>query len=86
MSVFNAGGAYTKNLPRSETTIDSFLNRASARLSSLSGEHAETIKKLVDPASMMQPLSLGVILLVGGGAFINDATGYDDETWREKRS
>jgi hypothetical protein len=56
MTVFNVGGAYTKKLSRSETTIDSFLNRAAARLSSLSSEHAETVKKLVDPASTVQPL------------------------------
>ena len=56
MSVFNAGGQYPNKLSRSETTIDAFIDRAAARLGSLSVEDAETIKKLVNPASSVQPL------------------------------
>jgi len=56
MSVFNAGGQYPDKLSRSETTIDAFIDRAAARLASLSVENAETIKKLVNPASLVQPL------------------------------
>ena len=56
MSVFNGGGQYPNKLSRSETTIDAFIDRAVARLGSLSVEDAETIKKLVNPASSVQPL------------------------------
>jgi hypothetical protein len=56
MSVFNAGGQYANKLSRSETTIDAFIDRAAARLASLSVVDAETIKKLVNPASSVQPL------------------------------
>jgi len=56
MSVFNAGGGYSDKLSRSETTIDSFVGRAVGRLGNLSAEDGETIKRLVDPASTVQPL------------------------------
>jgi len=56
MSVFNAGGGYSDRLSRSETTIDSFVGRAVGRLGNLSAEDGETIKRLVDPASTVQPL------------------------------
>jgi hypothetical protein len=56
MSVFNAGGVYANKLSRSETTINSFLDRAAGRLGNLSDPHRDTIKTLVDPASTVQPL------------------------------
>lgn len=57
MTVFNADGQVADKLSRHDTTIDAFLDRAAARLSTLSVEQAETIKKLVNPASSLQPLS-----------------------------
>lgn len=55
MSVFLAGGTYTNNLSRGETTIEGFLERAAARLGDLSEADGETIESLVDPASTLQP-------------------------------
>jgi len=57
MSVFLAGGTYTNNLSRGETTIEGFLERAAARLTDLSEANGETIESLVDPASTLQPSS-----------------------------
>lgn len=55
MSVFLPGGTYTKNLSRGETTIEGFLERAAGRLSGLSDAQGETIEKLVNPASTVEP-------------------------------
>ena len=55
MTVFNAGGSYSNKLSRHETTIDVFLERAAGRLGNLSDADGATLKKLVDPASTVQP-------------------------------
>lgn len=57
MSVFLSGGTYTQLLSRGETTIEGFLERAAGRLSDLSDAQGETIEKLVDPSSTVQPSS-----------------------------
>ncbi len=55
MSVFLAGGTYTKLISRGEMTIEGFLERAAGRLTELSEADGETIETLVDPASTLQP-------------------------------
>jgi hypothetical protein len=55
MSVFNAGNGYANKLERSETTIAKFFERAAARLSNLSDEDSDSIVKLINPASTVQP-------------------------------
>lgn len=57
MTVFNSSQTYTKDLSRAETTIEAFMERAAARLGGLSGDQGETIEKLVDPSSTVQPAS-----------------------------
>ncbi|MFO7567941.1 MAG: hypothetical protein R6X02_35195 [Enhygromyxa sp.] len=54
MSVFNAGNGYDK-LSRSDTTIAKFFDRAAARLSNLSSSQSNSVEKLVNPASTVQP-------------------------------
>lgn len=54
MSIFNAGNGYDK-LARADTTIAKFFERAAARLSNLSDDDSDSIVKLVNPTSTVQP-------------------------------
>jgi hypothetical protein len=54
MSVFNAGNGYDK-LSRSDTTIAKFLERAAARISSLSSDQRVSLRKLINPTRTVQP-------------------------------
>lgn len=54
MSVFNAGNGYDK-LARADTTITKFFERAAARLSNLSDDDSDSLVRLINPASTVQP-------------------------------
>lgn len=70
LSVFLAGGTYTEVLSRGETTIEGFLERAAGRLAGLDEADGETIEKLVDPASTLQPSTDFCPTLVPGGVVV----------------